>query len=63
MKQEYENNPVSGVTKQIFEQFLKKLEEEKVATDLIGRLRKTIIERGETSETVIKAAIFSDNNI
>ncbi len=57
------NNPVTGVPKQIFDQFLKKLEEEKTAADVIARLSKTLIEQGDVSGTAIKTALFSDNNI
>lgn len=50
-----------GVPKQIFNQFLKKLEEEKVAIDVITRLNKTLIKHGNVSETAIKLALFSNN--
>jgi hypothetical protein len=56
------NNPVIGVPKQIFIQLLKKLDEEKIPTDVITRLNKTLVEQGDVSETAIKTALFSDNN-
>ncbi len=56
------NNPVTGVSKQIFDQFLKKLEEKKTAADVVSRLNKALIEQGDVSETAIKTALFSDNN-
>lgn len=56
------NNPVTGVPKQIFDQFLKKLEEEKTAADVVTRLNKALIEQGDISETAIKTALFFDNN-
>lgn len=60
--EEQANNLVTGVPKQVFDQFLKKLEEEKVAVDVITRLNKALIEQGDISETAIKTALFSDNN-
>jgi len=59
---EQANNLVTGVPKQVFDQFLKKLEEKKVAVDVITRLNKALIEQGDVSETAIKTALFSDNN-
>ena len=59
---EQNNNPVTGIPKQIFDQFLKKLEEEKTEADVITRLNKTLMEQGDVSETAIKTALFSDNN-
>lgn len=56
------NNPVIGVPKQIFGQLLKKLEEEKIPADVVIRLKETLIEQGDVSETAIKTALFSDNN-
>lgn len=55
------NNPVTGVTKQVFDQFLRKLEERKIASDVMERLKKTLIEQGDISEFAIRTALFSEN--
>ncbi len=55
-------NPVNGVPKQAFEQFLEALKNKGVSSEVIERLRKTLVERGDVSEAAIKAALFPDNN-
>ena len=62
MKSEQTNNSVTGVPKQVFDQFLEKLEEKKVASNVITRLKETLVGRGDVSDTAIKAALFSDND-
>ncbi|MDA2922462.1 hypothetical protein MYX07_04330 [Patescibacteria group bacterium AH-259-L07] len=62
MKSEQTNNPVTGVPKQVFDQFLKKLEDKKIASDVIMRLKETLIGQGDMSDTAMKAALFLDND-
>ena len=62
MKTEPSKNPVTGVQKQVFDQFLKTLGEKGVATHVIERLKNTIIEQNKLSEVAIKAALFTDDN-
>jgi hypothetical protein len=54
--------PVTGVPKQVFEKFLNELEGKKVTADVVARLKKTLIDHGDISETAIKTALFDDDN-
>jgi hypothetical protein len=62
-EQEIETNLVTGVPKQAFEQFLKKLrEQDGISADIVERLSKTLIEQGNISDAAIRAALFGDND-
>ena len=47
---------------QVFEQFLDELKSGGIPEETIERLRKTLIENGQTSVDSVKAALFSTDN-
>jgi hypothetical protein len=54
---------ITGIPRQAFEQFLEVLKtKDGVSSDVIDRLNKTLIEKGDLSEAAIGAALFSNNN-
>ena len=53
---------IISVPQQIFDQFLKELETQKVAQEVIVRLRKTIVENGQISVDALKSSLFSNDN-
>lgn len=62
MDTDQQKNPVTGVPKQAFEQFLSALEKKNISAEVLTRLRKTLIEDGDVSDTAVKVALFPDNN-
>lgn len=48
------------VPEQVFEQFIEALQEAGVPKELVGRLRKTLIEDRIFTESAMKAAIFGE---
>src|SRR3989344_6130399 len=56
MDTEQPQNTVNGVPRQAFEQFLEALKNKGVSSEIVERLQKTLIERGDVSEAAIKAA-------
>ena len=63
MEPEETQNGVTGVPRQVFEKFLKDLQEKGVVADVITRLQKTLIDQSSTSEASVKQALFGDSNI
>ncbi len=61
MKNKSTKNPEISVPKQVFDQFLKSLGKNGVDTDLIKRLKNTIMKQNKISETDIKTALFTEN--
>ncbi len=57
------DNKIISVPQQVFDQFLKELGTQKVSEEVIGRLKKTLMDEGRVSVEVLKAALFSDGNI
>lgn len=60
---EKQESKITSVPQQVFDQFLKELEEQKVPEEVIERLRKTLIENGRVSVEALKTALFSNDNI
>jgi len=60
---EENNNKIISVPQQVFDQFLKELGNQKVSEEVIGRLKKTLIDEGRVSVEALKTALFSDGNI
>ena len=60
---EENNNKIISVPQQVFDQFLKELGTQKVPEEVIGRLKKTLMDEGRVSVESLKAALFSDGNI
>lgn len=54
---------ISNVPRQLFEQFLKELEKQKVPEEVVKRLVDTLVNNGQISVKALKAALFEDNNI
>jgi len=57
------DNKIISVPQQVFDQFLKELGTQKVSEEVIGRLKKTLMDEGRVSVEALKAALFSDGNI
>lgn len=56
------DNKIISVPQQIFDQFLKELETQKVPEEVIARLRKTLVENGQISVEALKTALFANDN-
>ena len=56
------DNKITSLPQQIFEQFLKELEEKKVSQEVVSRLKKTLIDNQQTSVDALKEALFSGDN-
>jgi hypothetical protein len=56
------DNKIISVPQQIFDQFLKELETQKVSEEIIARLRKTLVENGQISVEALKIALFANDN-
>ena len=52
-----------SVPQQVFEQFLKELETQKVPEEVIARLRKTLVDNGQISVEALKESLFSNDNV
>lgn len=50
--------PTHEVPKQIFEQYLAKLADEKFPVDVVERLRSALIDEGDFSEASLRSALF-----
>lgn len=57
------DNKIISVPQQVFDQFLKELGTQKVSEEVIGRLKKTLMDEGRVSVEELKAALFSNGNI
>lgn len=51
-----------GVTKEIIENFLSESAEKGIASDVIDRLRSTLIDNARCGETALLQAIFPEDN-
>lgn len=51
-----------NVPQQVFDQFLKELETQKVSEEVIERLKKVLMENENISSEALKAALFSGDN-
>lgn len=49
------------IPSQTFEKFMEKLKDDGVSSDVIQNLRKTILEKGNLSESAIRAALFGED--
>ncbi len=47
---------------QTIEKFLEQLKTDGISTDVIDRLRSTIVQNGTLAETTIRAALFGDDH-
>ena len=56
------DNKILSVPQQVFDQFLKELETQKVPEELVARLRKTLVDNDQISVEALKAALFSNDN-
>ena len=52
-----------GIPQQIVEKFLAKLTDEKVSPEVVARLRKTLVERGDLSEAALKAVLMAGDDV
>jgi hypothetical protein len=57
------DNKIISVPQQVFDQFLKELGTQKVSEEVIGCLKKTLMDEGRVSVEELKAALFSNGNI
>jgi len=55
-----EKNQQADVPTQVFEGFLRALEKEGVAQEVVQRLKKTLIEEGKFSDKQLKSALFPE---
>ncbi len=55
------DNKIMNVPQQIFDQFLQELEKQKVAEEVLVRLRKTLIDNKQISVEALKTALFFDD--
>ena len=62
MKAKPTKNPKNVVPKQVFDRFFEALEEKGIATNVIKRLKDTIIGQNKVSEVAIRIAFFDDND-
>lgn len=56
------NNKITSVPQQVFNQFLKELEAQKIPEEVISRLRKTLLEDRQISVDKLKTALFSNED-
>lgn len=61
-KTRIKDNKILNVPQQVFEQFLKELETQKVSEEVIVRLRKTLVDNEQISVEALKMALFSNDN-
>lgn len=57
------DSKILSVPQQVFEQFLKELETQKVPEEVIERLRKTLVDNGQISVEALKESLFSNDNV
>ena len=57
------DSKILSVSQQVFEQFLKELETQKVPEEVIVRLRKTLVDNGQISVEALKESLFSNYNV
>jgi len=61
MNEDINNGNLSGIPRKIIEDFLAKLAVDKLPSNVIAKLKTSILDKGDISEASIKAALSSED--